>query len=176
MFVVLVSGPIATGKTAVANALVESLDADLLRVREVLGTVLGLNGRDRRTLQEQGADLDKRTGGRWLLDYIDDHHRPNKAVVVDALRTRRQTAPILEGFVDSRLVYLEAHEETRRRRYAIGAASDPVKASVGLDTAMHHPTEAEVRLLRPMAHVVIATDALGINEVAAEVLRQLRLR
>ena len=176
MTVILVSGEIATGKTAVAAALATRIDAHLVKVRQALGEVLGIEPRDRHTLQQQGADLDRRTNGRWLRDYLQEKFSPQEELVVDALRTRRQTQPVLEALVDSRLVFLEAHEETRRARYAEAAASDPVKASVDFETAMHHPTEIEVRNLRPMAHVVVATDDLDVAQVVDEVLNGLGIR
>ncbi len=172
---VLVAGQIATGKTAVACELAARIDADVIRVRQALSDVLGFASRDRQTLQQRGADLDRRTNGRWLRDYIDERRLTTRALVVDAVRTRLQTLPILESIVDVRLVFLEAHEETRRARYAVAAAADPVKASVDFDTAMHHPTEAEVQLLRPMAHLVIATDDLAVAAIVDEIVGELRL-
>lgn len=171
MKAILISGQIATGKTAVAAELADRMNWRLLKVRQALGEVLGIEARDRQILQRRGADLDRRTNGRWLRDYIQEHFSAAEdAVVVDALRTRLQTLPILEALVDSRLVFLEAHEETRRARYAHAAATDPVKASVDFDSAMHHPTEIEVQTLRPMAHVVIATDGLDVTTVVDEIV------
>lgn len=175
MTVILVSGAIATGKTAAVTAIAERLNAEIVRVREALHQVLGIEARDRQVLQQRGADLDKRTNGRWLRDYVIEHHDLNRDLVIDALRTRSQTLTILETLVDSRLVFFDAHEETRRARYAAAAAVDPVKASIDFDTAMHHPTESEVQNLRPLAQVIVATDDLTVDEVAAEVLRQLDL-
>jgi hypothetical protein len=173
--VLLIAGAIATGKTAAADGLALRLDAELMRVRNALHDVLGIDVRDRQALQRRGADLDTRTSGRWLRDYIGERHDTSRDLVVDALRTRRQTLPILEALVDSRLVFLEAHEETRRARYAQAAASDPLKASVDFETAMHHPTETEVHNLRPLSHVVVATDDLTVVGVVDEVMRQLDL-
>jgi len=175
MTVILVSGAIATGKTAAATALTTRLGADMIKVREVFRQMLGVDGRDRQVLQQRGADLDKRTNGLWLRDYIVEHRQPSRDLVVDALRTRRQTLPILEAIVDSRLVFFEAHEVRRRERYAAAAATDPLKASIDFDTAMHHPTEAQVLNLRPLAQAIVATDELTIDEVTDEVLRQLHL-
>lgn len=173
MRVLLLSGAIATGKTTVGTELVATREARLLRVREALAGVLGVPPNDRRTLQVKGADLDRRTGGRWLRDYIEEHGEGDGALVVDALRTRRQTLPILDSFVDSRLIFLEAHDETRRSRYSEGALSDPVKASIDFDTAMRHETELEVLRLKPLAHVVIATDDLSAHQVAADIRARL---
>lgn len=173
MTVLLLSGAIATGKTAVGVELAERRHAGLIKVRQALGDVLGIDVDDRQTLQRRGADLDRRTGGRWLRDYVDERWDPQRDLIVDAVRTRRQTVPVLEAMPQSRLVFLEAHEETRRARYAAAAVIDRVKASIDFDTAMHHPTEREVEKLRPLAHVVIATDDLAVAAIVDEVLSQL---
>lgn len=175
MTVLLMSGAIATGKTAAAAEIARLQPTQLIKVRDALAELLGLEPRDRLTLQRRGADLDRRTAGRWLRDYIQEHRQPGVFIVIDALRTEQQTLPILESLTDSRLVFLEAHETTRRARYAQGAKSDPVKASVNFETAMHHVTETEVQRLRAMAHVVVETDELDPSSVAEEVLRGLGL-
>lgn len=169
----LLSGQIATGKTAVATALASASGADVLRVREALAHVLGVVPDDRATLQVRGADLDRRTAGRWLRDYLQEHAGGKS--VIDALRTRLQTEPILEAMPNSRLIFLEASETTRRHRYAQAAALDPVKASTDFDLAMRHPTESEASTLRAMAHVVIDTDDLSVDEIVREVRRALDL-
>jgi adenylosuccinate synthase len=170
MSVLLISGAIATGKTAVAEAVAARLHGEVLKVRLALGEVLGMDPTDRRTLQRRGADLDRRTSGRWLRDYILERHRPGLVTVVDSVRTELQTIPILDSLADSRLVYLEAHESTRRSRYGRAASTDSLKRSIDFDAAMHHPTEALVTRLRPMAHQVIATDDLDVETIASIVV------
>lgn len=171
----LVSGAIAVGKSEAAGLLARRLHGSVLQVRQALTIALGVDARDRATLQRLGADLDRRTNGTWLRDFIVEHATGGQTVVVDALRTRRQTVPILENDVDSRLIYLDAHEETRRRRYHLAAASDPIKAGVSFDVAMHHPTELEVANLRPMAHVIVETDDLTPHDVVEAIVRALAL-
>jgi hypothetical protein len=167
---VLVAGAIAVGKTATAIELAHVLQARLVLVRQALADVLGISPDDRAELQRRGADLDQRTAGRWLRDYLDEAAETADTTVVDSLRTRRQTLPILESRPDSRLLYLDAHEETRRRRYLLAASTDPVKASLPFDAAMRHPTERQVTELRPLAHLVIETDEIRVPDVAREVL------
>ena len=175
MAVILLSGAIATGKTAVAEHLATAMSADHVRVRSALGAVLGIDVNDRVALQREGADLDRRTRGRWLRDYLAEHYPAGRDAVVDSLRTELQTLPVLETAVESRLVFLEAHESTRRVRYALAAQSDTVKASLDFDTAMRHPTEQRVAVLRPMAHLIVETDELDAVSVARTILSDLGL-
>lgn len=166
---VIIGGEIAAGKTSLATGL-RTADCALVRVRDALQSILGGTGWDRRRLQVEGASLDRRTGGRWLLDYLLELTAEGGRWTVDAGRTRRQVEPILEHMTGSRLVYLRAHESIRRERYARGQAGDAVKRSVSFDDAMAHPTEHEATTLAAMAHLVVDTDELD----EAAVLRVVR--
>jgi hypothetical protein len=166
------SGRIATGKTAVAVELARRNQATLVRVRAALAEMTGADPDDRAQLQMRGSDLDTRTAGRWLFEYVADRTEANSLVVVDSVRTRRQTLPILERIVDSRLYFLEAPEATRRQRYTEASLMDPLKASVPFDTAMNHPTEVQVVDLVPLADQVIETDSLSVDAVVDEIQGQ----
>jgi cytidylate kinase len=166
--IVLMAGPIAVGKSTAARRFAEDVGGEVVSVRRALVDVLGLTpAADRATLQREGADLDQRTRGKWLVDYLVERVDTGTGpIVVDSLRTVRQTEPILLYAPRSVLVYLDAHTTTRRLRYAAAAASDPVKRSVPFDDAMNHPTEQRVGDLRALAHLVVDTDDLAADEVA----------
>lgn len=172
---ILISGGIASGKTTVAEGLAEALGAQHVRIREALIEVLDIRTTDRRALQVDGAALDRRTNGRWLLEYLQHHAERYDRVVVDSVRTRRQTVPVLEGLGVARLVYLDVTQTTREHRFALAAAGDPVKASMDLSTALRHSTEAEVERLRPLADLVLQSDDLTATETVDEIIRALRL-
>jgi predicted kinase len=169
--VLLIGGQIASGKTALANSLVDSAPCELIRVRQALQQVLGGAKWDRQRLQREGAALDARTRGRWLLAYLREQTELGGRWVVDAVRTRRQVEPVLDNLTGSKLVYLRAHESTRRQRYTRGQATDPVKRSVSFDEAMRHSTEQGVHVLAEMAHLVIDTDDLTLEEMCGSVRR-----
>lgn len=138
---------------------------------EILGGTEWSRGR----LQKEGASLDERTNGRWLLHYVQRELETSGRLVVDSGRTRRQVEPILEEIVDARLVFLGASEETRRRRYQLAAQTDPIKRDIPFDEAMDHDTEREATDLKSMAHAVIDTDGFGPQVVLREVEAALRL-
>ena len=170
--IVLMAGPIAAGKSTVARLVMQSLGGTTVVVREALHHALGAVELDRHELQRLGADLDQRTRGRWLVDYLEQIEVG--PLVVDSLRTVRQTVPILDHFVDARLVYVNAHEETRRRRYRSAGEVDKIKRAAPFDDAMNHPTELQVSQLIPLAHVYLETDDLTAEETMREVLKGLR--
>lgn len=166
----LLSGAIGVGKTTVARLLAAETGAEFIPVRDALAARLGLEEPDRRTLQVEGAELDRRTAGRWLQEYVLEKLEEYPAVVIDALRTERQTLPILDRVPSSALVYLEAHHDTRRRRYAIAAMSDQLKSETPFAVAIQHPTEIDVVRLRSSAALVIETDDLSAGQVVAEIV------
>ena len=164
---VVVAGQIACGKTTLAEHLAADCGYRHVRVREALLVVLGGTDWDRRRLQVEGADLDRRTAGRWLLEYLAESLVAGERLVVDSGRTRRQVEPILLA-LDAVLIYLDAAEVVREQRYAVASATDPVKRGVPFREAMDHDTEREARTLRAMSHLVIDTDGLVAGGVATE--------
>ena len=68
-----------------------------------LEQVLGGPNWDRQRLQKEGAALDERTRGRWLLTYLETHVSAGGGCVLDSVRTRLQVEPVLESVSASRL-------------------------------------------------------------------------
>lgn len=168
----LIAGQIGAGKTVAAGGVAAVALASPVRVRDALEAVLGGDDEwDRRRLQVEGAALDRRTNGRWLVDFLVEHGEAHQRVVVDAVRTRRQVEPILTELTDCKLVYLSCVESVRRTRYALGQVHDPIKRGVAFDAAMSHETESEAATLRAMAHEVVETSDLVVDEVVAILLR-----
>lgn len=167
----LLAGSIAVGKTTVAELLHADYGCTIVRARSVLQEVLGGDpGWSRSRLQQEGLDLDRRTGGRWLLDYVAERLETGDRLVLDAARRRQQTELLLEGVVASRMVFLAASERVRRLRFGRAKSLDPVKASLGFDESLVHPTEREAETLRAMAHHTVETDKLSPAEVVGHVV------
>jgi RNase adaptor protein for sRNA GlmZ degradation len=172
LLLVLVAGQIGAGKSAVASELARRRSGRLVVVRHALAEMVGAEVDDRRKLQDRGLNLDRRTAGRWLSEYVVERHEEAAVVVIDSVRTVRQTLPLLER-LDGRLVYLQAHGETRRARFAEARRYDPLKASLDFDAAMSHPTEVEAARLQDLAQLVVETDRLSVQDVVSEIDRHL---
>lgn len=171
---VLIAGALAAGKSTVAHLLTARSGGCLVPVRHALERALGLVNADRRTLQEEGAALDRRTNGRWLVEHLLERSEDEPFLIVDSVRTLRQTIPILTRVPNASLVYLETDLTTRRQRFSIAARDDPVKRSMSFADAMRHPTEGEVTKLRPVANLAIDTNDLSPGEVVSEIENLLR--
>ncbi|WP_182525118.1 hypothetical protein [Nocardioides dongkuii] len=175
--VVVLAGPIAVGKTAVADALADQLLADVVSARRVLLRETGAEA-DRTSLQTGGRLLDQRTNGRWLLYALEERldQSEKDLIVLDSARTMRQTVPILENLSTARLVYLEANTDARRIRYARSAASDEVKRSADFAVSGEHITERNILDLRTGADLRLDTTSLTLGETVEAVVQELGLR
>jgi len=170
------SGAMGAGKSTVATLLAQRLNAHKVTVRTALLEVLGLHEPDRATLQREGASLDERTGGTWLLQHLEDLEAVgHQAIVVDSFRTRRQTLPVLTRFPRAHLIHLHADEATRRRRYQQAAAVDHLKAGSPFDVVSAHPVETEVEHLAQDACLVIDTGAMTPQDVVDTIADHFRL-
>lgn len=150
-----------------------SAGARVLSARSLLLKMAGAR-EERSSLQAIGQSIDQRTNGRWLAYALLEQLEGNDGLlVVDAVRTVRQTLPALEAVVGSRLVYLDASEQTRRRRYSESAKIDVVKAHSDFDISQRHQTERNVPALKPLAHLVIETDDLSLDTTCDEIRRAL---
>ena len=167
----LVGGEIGSGKSSVAKRVVDQTPgARLVRVRDVLGELLAGARGDRNWLQTEGARLERQTRGRWLLHYLEENCDHAVRWEVDAARTRSQVEPIIENWPGSILVFLAASVNTRRLRFEQSRVSDPVKQSMPFELAVRHNTEAEARTISAMAHVVLDTDDMTLDEVVEVVV------
>jgi dephospho-CoA kinase len=169
MSCLLIAGAIASGKTTTARLLADQTGARLIQIRDALSQVLALPNADRRQLQEGGRELDRRTAGRWLVEYLSEVGDVGDDLVVDSVRTERQTVPVLRELAETKLIYLEASASTRRARFERAAATDELKRSRVFDQAMRYVTETEVTKLRSMADVTIETDDLRPQLIVQEI-------
>jgi len=140
-------------------------------MRDALTHATGADSADRVEMQKRAAALDLETGGQWVVDYLAGLPKGERAIV-DAVRTLREARALMDSF-DSSLVYLDASEATRRRRYEEGRATDQMKAALPFDAAMAHPIEIEALRVRDVATVIIDTNSLDVDEVAEQIVEHL---
>jgi hypothetical protein len=168
--VLILGGAISAGKTTVAERLERPpFCATRLSARECLQRRLGMPNASRAELQSAGQEIEERTGGTWLADYLSEAAVTPGRYVVDAVRTVGQAQAILESFPYSRLVFLGAPEAVRVARHNDPATTDPLKQSSDLRGAFDHPIERRVSELIPLAARVIDTSLIGVEETVAEV-------
>ena len=157
--VIALSGPVSSGKSTLATSLADwSPKIRIFKTHEMIRDRLGPKP-ERRTLQEAGELLDKRTGGDWVaqdlakktLDLPDD-----ASAVVDSIRITDQVAELRKVF-GSRVihVHLTAPPEELDQRYR--NRKSRIKELSSYDEVKANATEKQVESLRKIADIVIDT-------------------
>ena len=169
----LLSGPIASGKTSVSTALQNQLgfvpisSGAFLRARCAAGD----KPADRHTLQELGDALDRATDFSWLIEAVAQPvmaARPHvQNWLVDAVRKPRQVELFRLHFGDAvRHVHIAAPEAVLQQRYAERGPNllEEYQACV------LHPNEQSARSLAGYADGIFDTEAYTALEIAHQIM------
>jgi hypothetical protein len=181
-YVLLLSGPLAVGKTAVRIELVSQHAFAYLRSSEYLRSLAKASGlkADRPTLQNLGDGLDVSTDYRWLIDDVArpamDSSPQQRRWIVDAVRKRRQIEHFRKAFGDSiRHIHCTAPEPILRARYLARQAEQGAEADMTTyEAAIDHDNERSARSLIECADVVINVMDLPSSLLADDIFRRIR--
>lgn len=179
---ILLSGPLAVGKTAIRSELVSGRGFSYLRSSEYLRALAKSRGltTDRLALQTLGDDLDEATDYRWLISDVAQpaiKHAPAKTLwVVDAVRKRRQIERFREAFGPAAYhVHLTAPEAVLRTRYYGRQSEQGGQADLTpYESAIDHENERASRALIECADLVIDLVDRTPREVAGMILQATR--
>lgn len=177
--VVVVSGPVAGGKSMLARALADRFNGLRLSTRELLMPRLGTNEQPTRgALQRIGAELDAETGGRWVVDRLSRRifDAQQRLIVVDAARIAGQVEGLRQAFGrEVRHVHVTASRSTCADRYEQRRQRAEVHEAASYDEVVADETEGRVDELAPMADIAVDTDRDGPDDVVIRVAAQLGL-
>jgi adenylosuccinate synthase len=181
--ILLISGPIAVGKTSVTEHLIEkygfqkiSTGSYLLNIAQNKNLHSG-----RRTLQELGDKLDADTDYKWV---VDDVAKPKielnpdvKYWLFDSVRKPQQIEHFKALYPNSiRHVHLSASEPTLELRYnGRKSSGGEYEESPSYRDAISHSNEVIARSLIGIAEAVILTENTT-PETAADNIVQLIMR
>jgi hypothetical protein len=178
---VLLSGPLAVGKTAVRDELVTAHGFDYVRSGRYLLRKAECEALDvrRRGLQDLGDELDRRTDYRWLLDDVavpGFESNPNiHRWIVDAVRKTRQIEHFRNAFGDTVFhAHLTAPEDVLEARYlarqaGTGDDADPTTYKA----AVSHENEVASRKLITFADLVVDVSLIGPAAAALKIMTAL---
>ena len=166
------SGPIAAGKTTAARYL-ETFGYRYIRYSMVLEALMLEEGRKvtRTALQKYGNDVHKVLGQRWLgRKLIEFLQVAEGNVVIDGLRFPDDHSFLVESFGPGFChIHLEAPENIRRYRF-----NSREVGGVPFNKAQAHPVEQQVKLLRPLANIVM-TNKSGIKQLQTHLVQFIKL-
>ena len=172
---IVISGPVGSGKSSLARALVERFGIRVVKTRElILATTKAAN--DRADLQAAGNRLDVKTKGKWVADAVAryaEQFDDDVEVLVDSVRISKQIDALRDKFgLRVVHVHLTADESELARRYTergsrLGAELKTY-AEVRRDS-----TEAHVEDLAEPADICIVTDQCSEEDVVVRVASHL---
>lgn len=181
--VLLLSGPLAVGKTSVRDRLLAAYGFSNIRSSDYLRALATGNAGAlaRLDLQELGDKLDRETEYKWLLD---DVAKPLLAAnpdvtrwLVDAVRKRRQVEHFRDAFGQAVIhVHLDAADDVLAQRYEARARRSGSYLPGAYAAAIAHDNEKQSRALKQLADLVVRTDVNSQEEVVATVMTALAHR
>jgi len=173
--IVVVSGPIAAGKTTLSQLLSTRHNFRLVSTRELIHAASSSKAPlDRVANQKVGDALDRKTKGEWVLRGLRDVP-PEESIVVDAVRAKIQIDEIRKSFGSYRVTHLHltAGAEVLAARYEERAKRNGETTSY--EVAKHNPTEQRIEQLAREADVLIDTERASRDDVVVRLASHLGL-
>jgi adenylosuccinate synthase len=175
--VVLLSGSVASGKTTLAQALVEKHSFHPFKTRQLIESVKETKN-ERRALQRAGDTLDRETGGQWIAQAVakETLGLPEDVdIVIDAVRIKPQIDAIRRAF-GARVVHihLTASEKVLQERYENNSGR-AVQELRSYAEVRKNKTERLVESLAEVADIVVDTERSTQADVLVRVASRLGL-
>ena len=177
--IILLSGPVASGKSTLAGQLADQFDMTLLNTGDLLKAEMdGVDEPGRLDLQRMGDELDECTGGGWVLGGLDRlcGRDTQRSAVVDSVRAPEQIDEIRKVYGTVVIhVHLTAQLDELTVRYDRRESLEKSE-SLTYEDVLKNDTERTIdcRLGR-IADVAIDTDRCDPSDVLVLVASHLRL-
>jgi adenylosuccinate synthase len=177
--IVLLSGPIAAGKTTLCDELVSRFGFSVFKTRELIQELLKDVPAERGALQKAGESLDKKTKGGWIAQSLAQKVQGlgiEGNIVVDSVRIKKQIDGVRRAFGAQVVhIHLSATEGILRKRYNARRQIAHIKELPSYEEARRDPTEINVETLNNSADVVIDTGRCTESDVTVRVASRLGL-
>lgn len=157
--IILLSGPVASGKTTLGSSLVGRYGFRIVKTRALIHSQSHVNN-ERGALQRAGDALDRKTNGQWLANALDREiaQLPADArVLVDAVRLKAQADAVRAAFGQRVVhIHLTAPEAVLANRYAGRLPS--FRELQSYEDVRRNKTERNIDQLAQIADIVIDTQ------------------
>jgi adenylosuccinate synthase len=165
--IILLAGPICSGKSSLCHALRDRFGASILKTRELLLEVDPTIKSERQTLQRAGDRLDRESNGTWIRDALTQIIKklPDDAlVVIDSVRIETQIEGVRAAF-GHRVAHVHLHAPRRVLSERYARRDGEIKEVSTYEDVQKNKTEKNVGKLAALADVVIDTNQCQPLEV-----------
>ncbi|KIC89910.1 adenylosuccinate synthetase [Flavihumibacter sp. ZG627] len=179
--ILVLSGEICTGKTTLADKLVETFEFKHCRTKEGLNLFAEkkLKGKisDRDFLQKFGEELDVKQKGKWVLEYFQfcfsKSFDENRFYLIDSVRIFDQIKHLREAYSYFVFhIHLEASSKSLEDRFYNRGEIKSLDSKIQKKKYKGYksdPTEQQVNSLKDEADLVIDTDRCNVDDVFVRV-------
>ena len=179
--IVILSGAICSGKSALAKQLAERYGAEVIKTRDLILEARPDTKPNRPALQRAGDALDRQDGGEWvrnaLAQMIDKRSKRDtlsQLFVVDSVRIANQIKAIRSAFgPEVHHIHVTAEPDELRRRY--DSRKMDGDQSTSYDQIKRNKTEKNIENLAELADIVVATDRCSEDAVLVRATALLNL-
>lgn len=179
--IVLLSGPICSGKSALVRLLKEKHSAEIIKTRELILKKAPKTKPGRKSLQRAGQGLDQKYGGAWVVEGLQRKvdscatgQTPKGLYVVDSVRTLDQIEAIRRAYgAEVHHIHLTATQEELRKRYELRSREDD--EAVAYDELKRNRTERGIEKLAAVSDIVVSTDRCSKEAVLVRAAALLNL-
>ncbi len=177
--IVLLSGPIAAGKTTLCDELVTRFGFTVFKTRELIQHLMKDIPSERGALQKAGETLDKRTNGEWIAKSLAQRVHEMGAsgnVVLDSVRIKKQIDGVRRAF-GSQIVHIHITADTKvlEKRYNARLRTARIKELPTYEQVRKDPTEKDIDALKDCADIVIDSGRCTDSDVTVRVASRLGL-
>jgi len=178
--VILLSGPISSGKSTLAKGLAERYGMSIFKTSEILKRRVRRDlGQDRKILQAEGERLDRKTRGRWVLEELREWSNqlsPGSDIIIDSIRINEQIQAIREAYGPIVIhVHLTAPPDELEQRFNQRRKQGREK-DFQYSEVRENPTEKQVEDLAKVADIVINTKRCTEQDVLVRTISHLKIR
>lgn len=169
--IVILSGPICSGKSELTQRLRDRFHANVIKTRDLIKQQLPAVKEERGALQRAGEKLDRADGGKWvqsaLTRYFDSHQRgstPSGLFVIDSVRIQGQVDAIRRAFGTAvHHVHLTADDKVLSKRYR--KRGSRTQEFVAYESVRRSATERNIEKLSDVADIVVDTGRCTADAV-----------
>ena len=158
--IILISGPICSGKSSLSEMLEKKHDATIIKTKELIIEKKPRTKHERHALQKAGESLDKADGGKWVAEALQakidkmKFSTPSGFFVIDSVRIEGQIEAVRKAYgAEVHHIHLTASLQELEKRY--NDRSRPEDEQVTYKDLKENKTEKNIDELADIADIVV---------------------